>query len=402
MKILFIIFGDLSSNNSKGRAFFNYSLFKYFKKDNNTIKLFCIDADKDSKKEFNVSTLLKNRLYLLLFKYGYLLRRYFKKWNERKFKEKIFDRFVSKRINPENYDIAIVTKPVVPETVEKISNSKTKIFSFATIAHPEFNRKVMLNLEKQYNIKINSNYKDEERSGRVSKNFILSDKIILTVNSPFLRNTYLDNKIPDEKIIEFNSDVTIDTNFFTPSKNKNNNQLTFLTLGYLNLIKGIPLLLEVWEQFKNKLNDSSKLIIAGPVSYDLKPIIDKYDLRKLNIEMPGKISRDKIVEVYNSADVFISPSYSDLGPETILEAMSCGLPVISSLNCGNSKYIEEGKNGFTYQVYDKEQLFKHLEWFSGNGDKIKGMGINARARVERIKNSDFFNDFYKFCLLQKN
>jgi glycosyltransferase involved in cell wall biosynthesis len=399
MKFLFVIFGELSSESSGGRANFNFNLLQEFKKDNNIIGVMCISSDSKSINEFrNVYTLTSVFFYKIIFKYGYLIRRIFKKWNFRKFQEKLFDEYFKKKIKPRDYDLVIVTKPVVPAVTEKVKAEGVKLYSFATIAHPEFNRNIMLELEKKYDIKINSNYKDEERSKRVSSVYKMSDKVILTVNSPFLIKTYQDNGITGQKLIGFNNDVTINTGFFLPIKNESTKPLTFLTLGYMNLIKGITALLEAWKEFKEKSKNDARLLIAGPVSNDLKPVLKNYNPKELNIEYAGKVERKDIVNTYNSADVFIASSFSDLGPETIPEAMACGLPVIGSLNCGNSKYIENGRNGFVYDAFNPEELKSHLIWFAENKEKIKSMGENARLKVESVKNSDFNDEFYKYCI----
>lgn len=55
---------------------------------------------------------------------------------------------------------------------------------------------------------------------------------------------------------------------------------------------------------------------------------------------------------YQAADVLLLPTLYDPFPNVILEAMACGLPVITSTTCGGSEFIEPGKNGYVCDALD--------------------------------------------------
>lgn len=55
---------------------------------------------------------------------------------------------------------------------------------------------------------------------------------------------------------------------------------------------------------------------------------------------------------YQAADGLLLPTLYDPFPNVILEAMACGLPVITSTTCGGSEFIEQGKNGYVCDALD--------------------------------------------------
>jgi glycosyltransferase involved in cell wall biosynthesis len=400
-KIHLVIFGELSSNPASGRSFFNYKIAQYFNEKNALDGIFCIGFEKKVKQEFKkIWSVYDNFFLKLFFKYNRYVLKFFRGINIRRVKEKLFDNYFSNRIKYVSADKILLTKPVTPAIVRKAKAENKTVLTFATIAHPEFNEKNVSRIENDYSLKTFSSYTDNERVKRLSETFRESNEIILTVDSKFLKDSYKDYGINENKITTLNSDVSVNTEFFKPIEITKPAQITFLTIG-MGIIKGIPLLLDAWEKFKSDTSSNAKLILAGPVVDKILPVFEKYDPGKLNYELAGHVSRNNIVQVYNSAHIFIAPSISDLGPETILEAMACGLPVISSLNCGNSKYIIENENGFTYEPFDIESLTELLKWFNSNPHKIQLMGKKARSSVSDKSVGNFIEDLYKYILENK-
>ncbi|MBV8044725.1 glycosyltransferase family 4 protein, partial [Pluralibacter sp.] len=55
---------------------------------------------------------------------------------------------------------------------------------------------------------------------------------------------------------------------------------------------------------------------------------------------------------YQMADGLLLPTLYDPFPNVILEAMACGLPVITTTGCGGAEFIIEGKNGYVCDALD--------------------------------------------------
>ena len=82
--------------------------------------------------------------------------------------------------------------------------------------------------------------------------------------------------------------------------------------------------------------------------------------KKSDFHIPfGYISeQEKMAELYAVSDIMLYPTRADNLPLVVLEAMSCGLPVISSNLGGIAEIIENEKNGFLIDHYFKTELFE--------------------------------------------
>jgi glycosyltransferase involved in cell wall biosynthesis len=76
----------------------------------------------------------------------------------------------------------------------------------------------------------------------------------------------------------------------------------------------------------------------------------------------------RIVDVYNAADVFVLPSLSENLPNTIMEAMACGVPCVAFKVGGIPEEIDHLKNGYVAAYRDAEDLAKGIEWVLKEAD----------------------------------
>lgn len=66
--------------------------------------------------------------------------------------------------------------------------------------------------------------------------------------------------------------------------------------------------------------------------------------------------QNNVIPFYHAADSLILPTLYDPFPNVILEAMACGLPVITSFTCGGAEFIVDGKQGFVCDALDVSAL----------------------------------------------
>ncbi|MEO7742696.1 MAG: glycosyltransferase family 4 protein [Usitatibacter sp.] len=83
---------------------------------------------------------------------------------------------------------------------------------------------------------------------------------------------------------------------------------------------------------------------------------------------------------YAAADVFVLATLYDPQPNAALEAMACGLPVVTTRKCGVAEMIEEGESGCVRDALDIAGLAGAIERLAG-AEGIR-VGANGRARVE--------------------
>ncbi len=92
---------------------------------------------------------------------------------------------------------------------------------------------------------------------------------------------------------------------------------------------------------------------------------------------------EKIVDVYNSADVFVLPSLEDNLPNTIMEAMACGVPCVGFNVGGIPEMIDHRKNGYVAAYKNADDLAEGMRWILQEAD----YGALSRAAVGKVSSS---------------
>lgn len=90
--------------------------------------------------------------------------------------------------------------------------------------------------------------------------------------------------------------------------------------------------------------------------------------------------QSKIVELYNSVDVYVTPSLQDNLPNTIAEAMSCGVPCVGFDVGGIPEMIDHEKNGYVSNYQDSEDLSRGIEWVL-ESDDYDNISENCRKKA---------------------
>jgi glycogen(starch) synthase len=120
--------------------------------------------------------------------------------------------------------------------------------------------------------------------------------------------------------------------------------------GRVDRRKGVLDLLEA-------LPDGVRLVVSG-IGPDLDEASARADGRTMFL---GYVPPDEAPEVYRSADVFVSPTYSEGFSNTLLEAMASGLPVVSTDSVGVVDCVRNGENGLLHSPGDVAGLRTALD-----------------------------------------
>ena len=131
----------------------------------------------------------------------------------------------------------------------------------------------------------------------------------------------------------------VDTNYFLPSKNKDSNKsFKFINIANLNKNKNQSSLIKAFSKaFSNNKNVSLFILGGGSEYENLKKEIDINAMQK-QISLYGFATREEVLRELQSSDAFILSSDYETFGVVLIEAMSCGLPVIST-KCGGSMSI---------------------------------------------------------------
>lgn len=128
---------------------------------------------------------------------------------------------------------------------------------------------------------------------------------------------------------------------------------TFITIGQFIHRKGFDILLKAWEKVTA---DCQLLIIGGGklrAEYEKTIAENKTE----NVFIYDYMPHDQIMTYLKASDCFIMPTREDIWGLVVNEAMSVGLPVISSDKCTSAnELVENGVNGYIYSVEDTDAL----------------------------------------------
>lgn len=168
----------------------------------------------------------------------------------------------------------------------------------------------------------------------------------------------------------------VDTERFQPDGSSDTESFRVLYVGQINVLKGIPYLLDAWSKFADQRD--STLDLCGGTSATMQRLLNRWDLS--GVRRPGFVDP---LPYYQEASVFIFPSLSDGFGKAPLEAMSCGCPVIVTENTGMADLITDDQNGYVIPPGDTEAIEERLEYLHANSGERKRVGEEARRTAEQ-------------------
>jgi len=197
-------------------------------------------------------------------------------------------------------------------------------------------------------------------------------------------------KIPAHKIKVIHNGVDIKK--FQPATDKrkikaelgfNPDDIAIVSVGRLYARKGLFTLIEsmpaVVKRFPN-----AKFIISGKGQSDemQKLIAHATRLGVIgNIIFTGYYPDLKLPKLYQAADVFAFSTFYEHHPFAVLEALSTGLPVVTTIVGGIPETIRTGKNGFLVKPFDEKAFADRILYLLEHPAEAYEMGAAARKTV---------------------
>ncbi len=136
--------------------------------------------------------------------------------------------------------------------------------------------------------------------------------------------------------------------------------------GVKNPFKGGEFVFEAFEKLKNR-NDILFLNIGGDSGQ-----------KSENWQDYGYVNDSKtMAKLYSAADIYLFPTLAETFGMTIVEAMSCGLPVVTFETGGVPEIVENGKSGFVVEYKNGEKLVEALEKLLDDYELREKMAENA-------------------------
>lgn len=157
--------------------------------------------------------------------------------------------------------------------------------------------------------------------------------------------------------------------------------IKFLYLGRLDQEKDLFTLLDAALLLKNAgIPFTLNIVGQGHKQEELKNYIKRHSLENF-IKFFGYVSDKDLVSVYNEADFYVSPSLYELEGMSVLEAMSCGLPIILSDSKHSAAKSFVNGNGYIFKASNSSDLFDVLKKAINleNSEYIKMCRISLRT-----------------------
>jgi glycosyltransferase involved in cell wall biosynthesis len=125
------------------------------------------------------------------------------------------------------------------------------------------------------------------------------------------------------------------------------------------------------------------MIGDGPLRESLKAEVEELALAD-RVRFPGLIKYSRLPEAYAASDVLVFSSEHEPYGLPVNEAMICGIPAIVSDRIGAGyDLVEHGATGFVYSSGNVDELAAILREVLPDRERLKRMGENARARMQR-------------------
>jgi glycosyltransferase involved in cell wall biosynthesis len=201
-----------------------------------------------------------------------------------------------------------------------------------------------------------------------------ADAIILTSQEMkrYVRATF---GVNEDKILVIPN--YIDTEQFRPMPDAEKRPGRLVFTGRLNRQKNLPNLLAAIEGMR----DVELLILGdGELRGELE---EQARRRKLSVTFAGRVPNAEVPGVLNTGGIFVLPSLFEGNPKALLEAMSCGLPVVATDVEGNREVVRHGVTGYLCEDTSAAAIRRGIETLAKDRDLRAELGRNAREFIEK-------------------
>jgi glycosyltransferase involved in cell wall biosynthesis len=180
----------------------------------------------------------------------------------------------------------------------------------------------------------------------------------------------------------------VDSTFFCPSNHKTHKNSYILYAGRVSAEKGLIDLVNSAKHVCKKY-PNFKFVIAGngPLERHLKKLVSTLNLES-NFFFAGSVNHETLLKFYQNATVYVLPSYREGLPTTLLEAMSCGLPVVATAISGITDVIDNHKTGLLVPTNSPENLANAILMLIEDSKLSEEIAKNARMHVQKYYDWD--------------
>ena len=166
---------------------------------------------------------------------------------------------------------------------------------------------------------------------------------------------------------------------------------TFVYVGSLSFRKGIDILAKA---FSDPRLADVRLKVLG--DGELRQLLEECPGK---VEVLGRVGQEKVMELLGSSWGLIHPTRADTSPNSVKEARVAGLAVITTEAGGQTQYVEDGKNGFFFDLDNPESLIEAVLNLSSDRNRALEMGAYQKEEnqemLEPFRTAKTFYQLYR-------
>jgi glycosyltransferase involved in cell wall biosynthesis len=177
----------------------------------------------------------------------------------------------------------------------------------------------------------------------------------------------------------FSRDENLEDNPY--STIREDSDFTFLNVGALKEIKNHAGLIEAFSLYLKNSGSNSKLIICGTghLKEMLRALVHRLSISD-NVVFLGKVPHNKMPLLYSVVDGYVMPSLHEAHPWSILEAMSCELPVVASNVGGIPETISNQE--LLINPWETNSICQAMQYLAENPTRSRTIGAQNRKTVQ--------------------
>lgn len=221
------------------------------------------------------------------------------------------------------------------------------------------------------------------------RNWLLKKADFFVSISSQISYELIDFKVPKNKIINIPNGVDIikfcPVVFEEKMKLRHNlgiskNQVIAIYTGRLAPYKGVTLLVNIWKKIVLNHPEAVLYILGGGEEETKLKYFVKYNKLETNVIFTDNV--ENVDEYLKAADIFVFPSKNEAFGISLIEAMACGLPVITTLEGGIKDIISNKNNGIAVPANDFIEFYDAVNMIIEDKTLAASLGKEARKTVE--------------------
>jgi len=259
-----------------------------------------------------------------------------------------------------------------------------------------FRKKILFNLHGTRNLENGFSLKKQVTLWTIKMSYLVLSPTKVDYNAA-LNLTKKKNKV---KLFYNSTYIEKNLLIYETNTQTRNNYLNIIGIGRLSDAKGAFDLIDVCIKLI-KENYKIKMIWIGRGAYEAddikaKKIIEENQCSENIILLKDLSEEEKYKQIHHS-DIFVLPTKNDNLPISILEAMACAKPVLSTYMGAIPEVIIPQVNGWLIHVNDKTSLYNLLKSFCVDSSSFEKMGLKNKNDFDSIYSSiNRVNEILKF------